>query len=226
MDVWDAMTGTNLQVYQDKSDAVSLVAWSADGKCIATVGVDALVRVWNFATNRLVATYRGHVGGTVNAMAWAPKQQLLVSAAKDGTVHVWDATTGQPLAIYRGHAGIVSGGDDTSVQTWEASTGRNVSIYRGQPAKVLSVAWSPDVYSSSLRSGYSSSARGGARVACGREDGMVQMWDTTTDREVLSYRYSAPISVVAWSPDGRHFAYGSDDKNVEVWDSSETSRVV
>lgn len=105
------------------------------------------------------------------------------------------------------------------MQTWEASTGRNVSIYCGQPAKVLSVAWSPDVYSSSLRSGYASSARGGAHVACGREDGMVQMWNTTSDREVLSYRYSAPISVVAWSPDRRRFAYGSDDKTVEVWDT-------
>lgn len=158
----------------------------------------------------------------------------------DGTVHVWDATTGQPLAIYRGHAGsvrmlawsphepssspgrgyrIVSGGDDTSVQTWEASTGRNVALYHGQSAKVLSVAWSPNVYGSSLGPGSFSNAARSSRVACGREDGMVQMWDTTTNREVLSYRYSAPISIVAWSPDGRRFAYASDEKTVEVWDT-------
>ena len=239
--VWDATTGTNLQLFRDESDAVRVVAWSSEGSRIATVGVDALVRVWDFATNRLLVTYRGHLGDAVNAIAWSPKQPLLASAANDGTVHVWDTTTGQPVAIYRGHASsvntvawsldepvssprrgyrIVSGGDDTLVQTWEATTGRNVSIYPGQPARVLSVAWSPGALSSSLKLDYSSGVRGGTRVACGREDGMVQMWDTTTDREVLSYRYSAPISVVAWSPDGRRFAYASDDKTVQVWDTT------
>jgi eukaryotic-like serine/threonine-protein kinase len=235
--VWDATTGTNLQLFRDESDAVRVVAWSSEGSRIATAGVDALVRVWDFATNRLLVTYRGHLGDAVNAIAWSPTQPLLASAAHDGTVHVWDTTTGQPVAIYRGHASsvntvawsldeplsspgrgyrIVSGGDDTLVQTWEASSGKNVSIYRGQTARVLSVAWSPGALSSSLKLDYSS----GARVACGREDGMVQMWDTTTDREVLSYRYAAPISIVAWSPDGRRFAYASDDRTVQVWDTT------
>lgn len=232
--VWNAVTGKQLQLYQDRSDAVRLVAASSDGSRIATAGSDALVRVWDFATNRLIVTYRGHLGDAVNAMAWSPKQQLLATTATDGTVHVWDAATGQPLTIYRGHTGsvnalawspnvppsplgrdscIVSGGDDTSVQTWDAATGKAIAFYRGQPAPILSVAWSPNVYASS------SNAPKSSRVACGRKDGMVQMWDTTTDREVLSYRYSAPTSVVAWSPDGRRFAYASDDRTIEVWDT-------
>jgi serine/threonine protein kinase len=230
--VWDAMTGKPLQIYQDISDAVHVVAKSYDGSRIATAGADAMVRVWDVATNRLVTTYRGHLGTIVNAVAWSPLQQLLASAATDGTVHVWDATTGQPLTIYRGHTSsintlawspdqslspyrIVSGGDDTSVQTWEASTGRAIALYRGQSAKILSVAWSPNVYKSPVGPNIPNSSR----VACGRADGVVQMWDTTADREVLSYRYTAPISVVAWSPDGSRFAYASENKMVEVWNT-------
>lgn len=238
--IWDTRTANRLQSYRDASDAVRAVAGSPDGANIATVGSDALVRVWDFATNRLLATYAGHVGSTVNAIAWSPQQQLLASAATDGTVHVWDATTGQPLTIYRGHTGsvnklawspnissssprrnnlIVSGGDDASVQTWEAYTGNKVALYRGQPAKILSVAWSPNTYPMPSRPDSPSSMRNTSRVACGRVDGLVQMWDTTTDREVLNYRYSAPLTVVAWSPDGTRFAYASEDKTVQVWDT-------
>lgn len=239
--VWDAMMGDKLKIYQDISDAVRVVAGSFDGTRIATAGADALIRVWDFATNRLTITYRGHLGNAVNALAWSPKQQLLASAATDGTVHVWDAITGQPLTIYRGHTGsvnalawspdelalplgrsycIVSGSDDTSVQIWEASTGRNVALYRGQSsAKVRSVAWSSNVYISSLSFDASSKSSRGSRVACGREDGMIQMWDITTGREALSYRYPAPTSVVAWSPDGGRFAYAGDDRMIEVWDT-------
>jgi WD40 repeat protein len=67
--VWEATTGNKLQTYQDASDAARLVARSADGSFLATAGSDALIRVWSFTTNRLIGTYRGHQGQTVNAIA-------------------------------------------------------------------------------------------------------------------------------------------------------------
>jgi serine/threonine protein kinase len=232
--VWDASTGSELMQYPDVSDAVRIVAWSSDGARIATAGADALVRVWDVITNRLVVTYRGHIGDAVNTMAWSPTQQLLASAGNDGTVHVWDANVGQPASVYRGHAGpayavawssegkgIVSGGSDASIHVWEPFTGRNISLYRGQTARVLSVAWNTvrqqGIPVSSLELDASSS---GTRVGCGREDGMLQMWDTATGREVMAYRHSAPVYVVAWSPDGKRFAFASDDKMVQVWDTT------
>lgn len=240
--VWDALTGNRLQSYQDAADAVYVVAASRDSAHFATAGSDGLVRVWDIAASRVLCTYRGHAGNSVNTLTWSPAQPLLASAASDGAVHVWDARTGQPLTIYRGHTAsvnmlawspqelalprgrgyhIVSAGDDTSVQTWEASTGKNVALYRGQPAKVRGVAWSPAIYVAPPQAGYTANAaNNSSRVGCGREDGLVQMWDTVTDREVLSYRYQAPISVVAWSPDGRRFAYASENKMLEVWDTS------
>jgi eukaryotic-like serine/threonine-protein kinase len=239
--VWEATTGKKQQIYPDASDAARLVARSADGSLIATAGSDALIRVWNFTTNQLIGTYRGHQGQIVNAIAWSPAQQLLASAATDGTVHVWDANTGQPLTIYRGHTGsvatlawspseaasppgsglcIVSGGDDASIQTWEATTGKTIALYRNQPAKVLSVGWSPSVYT------LSPGAPTSSRIGCGRADGMIQMWDTTANQEVLSYRYPAPVSVVAWSPDGKRFAYAGENKMIEVWDTTTNRKLL
>ncbi len=244
--VWEASTGKNLQIYQDISDAVRAVALSADGSRVATVGSDNQIRVWDFATNRLVLTYLGHTSTTVKVLAWSPTQQILASSASDGSIHVWDTTTGQTLTIYRGHAGsvnslawspnepasesgsfLVSGADDATVQIWEAFTGKNISQYQGQTAKVSTVAWSPRTYSvSSSESASISQTNSSSRVACGREDGLIQMWDTTTNREVLSYRYSAPISVVAWSPDGRRFAYAGTNTSVDVWDAMTNRKLV
>ncbi|MBA2679262.1 MAG: protein kinase [Ktedonobacteraceae bacterium] len=245
--VWDALTGRQLQLYQDSSDAVRLVAWSLDGSLIATVGADEQMGVWNFATGRLITTYSGHRGSVINALSWSPGQHLLASASADGTVHVWDALTGQTLCMYRSHSGrvsslawspnsplsstdraIVSGGDDAIVHTWEATTGKNIALYSSHPARIISVAWSPSVYSAPTGPGRNPSSNGtySSRVACGREDGMIEMWDTTTQQEALSYRYSAPISVVAWSPNGRRFAYASPDNNVEVWDTSSNLKLL
>jgi WD40 repeat protein len=220
--VWDAMTGRTLRLYQDIAESVRLVAWCPGGMRLATAGSDAYVRVWEMATNRLLATYQGHSGSTINAIVWSPKQELLASAGDDGTIHVWNALTGQSVTIYSGHSGsvyaagwsldgkrLVSGGDDTLVQVWEAFTGKPTAIYRGQSSKVLSTAWSPDMQ----------------RVACGREDGTVQKWEVATNREVLLYRSIAPISVVAWSPEGRRFAFASGDNTVQVWDTLTNRRL-
>ena len=181
----------------------------------------------------IVCSYRGHLAA-VSSLSWSPDGRQIVSVSGEKIVHVWDAKGGQPVSVYRGHAGavyavawssdgkvIVSGGSDTTVHVWESFTGRSASLYRGQSARVLSVAWNParqeGMPVSSLELDTSSSGR---RVACGREDGMVQMWDTVTGREVVAYRHFAPVYVVAWSPDGKRFAFASDDKMVQVWDTT------
>jgi len=106
--VWNALSGSQVRCYQEASTTVRSAAGSWDGTQLATVGEDALVRVRDLASNRLLTTYGGHGGQSINALAWAPTQPLLATAAADGTVHVWDSVTGQTLAIYRGHTGNVN----------------------------------------------------------------------------------------------------------------------
>ena len=72
-------------------DGVEAVAWSPDGRRIASSGAyDGTVQVWDAATGQALMTYRGHTDW-VEAVAWSPDGRRIASCARDKTVQVWDA---------------------------------------------------------------------------------------------------------------------------------------
>ncbi len=94
--------GTPHYTYRGHSASVNAVAWSTDGKRIASGSNDGTVQVWDAANGGNVFIYRGHVG-RVNAVAWSPDGKRIASGGSDGTVQVWDAANGGNVFIYRGH---------------------------------------------------------------------------------------------------------------------------
>ena len=148
--------------YHGHTNYVGGVAWSPDGKRIASASGDDTVQVWDAFTGGHVLTYRGHSSDVVT-VAWSPDGKYLASGSVDTTVQVWNATTGQHIFTYRGHRDTVfavawspdgkrvaSASNDGTVQEWEASTGKRIVTYssqitaKGFPAPWNTVAWSPD----------------------------------------------------------------------------------
>ena len=202
------------------TDYVCSVAFSPDGRRIASGSRDKTIKLWDAATGREIMTFKGH-WGRVRSVAFSPDGRRIASGSEDDTVKLWDARTGQVLMTLKGHKSIVlsvafspdgrrlaSGSQDCTVKLWDTEIGRKIMTLKGHARFVSSVAFSPD----------------GGRIASGSQDKTVRLWDAATGRELMALRgHTGVVYSVAFSPDGRRIGSGSKDDTVKLWDA-ETGR--
>src|SRR5436305_1374338 len=92
--------------YSGHSDYVSAVAWSPDGKRIASASGDHSVQVWGAVGGGHVLTFRGH-SSDVACLSWSPDGKYIVSGSIDGKIFVWDTMSGNAIYTYESHSDAV-----------------------------------------------------------------------------------------------------------------------
>jgi WD40 repeat protein/uncharacterized caspase-like protein len=93
---FDVATGREAGAIKGHGKGVTDVAFSRDGKLLATSGTDNTIKIWDLASKRELRTLSGHTSN-IESMDFSPDGRLLASAGEDGSTFLWDANTGEHL---------------------------------------------------------------------------------------------------------------------------------
>ena len=156
------------------------VAFSPDGKTLASGSEDETIKLWDVATGKEQATLKGHTHA-VCSVAFSPDGKTLASGSGDKTIKLWDVATGKEQATLKGHTepGVCPWRSVRTARRWPRGAGtrrsscgtwrraRNRPPSRDTRIRCMSVAFSPD----------------GKTLASGSWDKTIKLWDVATGKQ-------------------------------------------
>jgi WD40 repeat protein len=177
----------------------SRLAWSPDGKALASAGNGPVIRRWEPTTGKELAEQDGHIS-PISSVALSKDGKWAVSAG--GDVRLWDAATGKPklkvkqsattVAISPDGKQLAVAGRDRIVRLLDAEKGTVTKELKGHKHALASVVFSPD----------------GKLLASGDLQATVKIWDVEEGKAVHTIENKAGTDALslAFSPDGSTLA--------------------
>ncbi|XP_025097468.1 PH-interacting protein-like isoform X2 [Pomacea canaliculata] len=208
--------------------AVYCVTYDRTGRYIFTGADDALVKIWNADSGRLLATLRGH-SSEITDLAVNYENTLLASSSCDKMVRVWCLRTKAPLAVLQGHTGaintlqfspqckgdnriLLSAGADGCVCFWMWNVVTN--LFNPRPLKFVERSHA------GAQMLCSSFSPGGSFLATGNSDHVIRVYllNSAKPEKICELEaHSNKVDSMCYSNNSNRFVSGSEDGTARIW---------
>lgn len=221
--MWDVESGELLRRYEGHTGEITSVAISPAANLALSSSADQSLILWDLASGKVVRALNGHTG-EVHSAVFSPDGRMIASGSSDNKLILWDVASGQLLRRLEGHLGavtavafspdgesILSGSLDQVLIRWDVASGSPIRRYEGHQDQVNGVSFSPD--------GKTAISAGGSEEAFNTTlERILILWDVASGKILRRLEgHTAPVTAVAFSPNGKTAISGSSDMSLIFW---------